>query len=73
MYNGDGRRVRTISIHVPREGHDWQSIESPDQIQVFQSTCPARGTTDEIMMEFIPNLISIHVPREGHDFTYHKR
>ena len=34
-----------ISIHVPREGHDvvglWQAIKK----QIFQSTCPARGTT----------------------------
>ena len=34
---------------------------------LFQSTCPARGTTHQLrdVRKFI--LISIHVPREGHD------
>ena len=34
----------------------------------FQSTCPARGTTDAAYEPQTPDQISIHVPREGHDF-----
>ena len=34
-----------ISIHAPREGGDWQSAETPDSINIFQSTPPARGAT----------------------------
>ena len=34
-----------ISIHVPREGHDLLLILYPLEVLIFQSTCPARGTT----------------------------
>ena len=34
-----------ISIHVPREGHDSHRTETLDRRDLFQSTCPARGTT----------------------------
>ena len=34
-----------ISIHVPREGHDYASEVYRIYEGVFQSTCPARGTT----------------------------
>ena len=34
-----------ISIHVPREGHDQSIAILRIVLQVFQSTCPARGTT----------------------------
>ena len=37
---------------------------------LFQSTCPARGTTTPTVIVDFTALISIHVPREGHD---HKR
>ena len=56
-----------ISIHVPREGHDFSALYIFTTPSGFQSTCPARGTTkrpDLICQNF---LISIHVPREGHD------
>ena len=34
---------------------------------LFQSTCPARGTTQRIRFSRTDRAISIHVPREGHD------
>ena len=34
---------------------------------LFQSTCPARGTTVLMMFICVSPFISIHVPREGHD------
>ena len=34
---------------------------------IFQSTCPARGTTRRLLVRCLVRLISIHVPREGHD------
>ena len=34
-----------ISIHVPREGHDYFFSKPIDIYALFQSTCPARGTT----------------------------
>ena len=37
--------VVSISIHVPREGHDHPVSPSAQPISAFQSTCPARGTT----------------------------
>ena len=35
----------SISIHVPREGHDSKTSGNVVTIKLFQSTCPARGTT----------------------------
>ena len=35
----------TISIHVPREGHDLENLTCQQNGGAFQSTCPARGTT----------------------------
>ena len=37
--------------------------------KLFQSTCPARGTTISSALWCASRLISIHVPREGHDDT----
>ena len=39
------RRGRGISIHVPREGHDGTTGRDVFHWWIFQSTCPARGTT----------------------------
>ena len=36
-------------------------------MRAFQSTCPARGTTNRVGNHDICRTISIHVPREGHD------
>ena len=57
-----------ISIHVPREGHDLTLMAILSSRLLFQSTCPARGTT-AICKSFLAEAvrISIHVPREGHD------
>ncbi len=56
-----------ISIHVPREGHDGSVCSGRVMVLLFQSTCPARGTTIESLDGFRDPVISIHVPREGHD------
>ena len=56
-----------ISIHVPREGHDAFSVKSLKYRSLFQSTCPARGTTEFAYIAELMSGISIHVPREGHD------
>ncbi len=50
-----------ISIHVPREGHDFDGLTVPDGMDKFQSTCPARGTTG-IEIEPLP-LIRDFNPR----------
>ena len=39
------QRETRISIHVPREGHDQPPDISMTVFMIFQSTCPARGTT----------------------------
>ena len=36
-------------------------------LHLFQSTCPARGTTQDVWSDYYHKAISIHVPREGHD------
>ena len=56
-----------ISIHVPREGHDSDTIYEFFTSRLFQSTCPARGTTRRWQRVLRTAIISIHVPREGHD------
>ena len=56
-----------ISIHVPREGHDYSFILNAFVEPIFQSTCPARGTTKSLSYSARLSAISIHVPREGHD------
>ena len=38
---------------------------------IFQSTCPARGTTVTDLISDLRKIISIHVPREGHDLLTH--
>ena len=60
-------KVSTISIHVPREGHDNDKAGCVRSASQFQSTCPARGTTFRKRRNIAQKLISIHVPREGHD------
>ena len=56
-----------ISIHVPREGHDRRVDGVEVEYVQFQSTCPARGTTEKHGYFSWALEISIHVPREGHD------
>ena len=38
--------AKIISIHVPREGHDLGAYNGLVRKDGFQSTCPARGTTN---------------------------
>ena len=55
---------------MPREGHDKYADEIQVADKLFQSTCPARGTTERANRVAERKGISIHVPREGHD-RYH--
>ena len=64
---GTRKRSSEISIHVPREGHDTDGMRCWIDWSLFQSTCPARGTTCPIAKVDPAIWISIHVPREGHD------
>ena len=41
----DSAEAKSISIHVPREGHDLVAKNTLSRCRRFQSTCPARGTT----------------------------
>ena len=59
--------AKIISIHVPREGHDYVIPFIQFVHNAFQSTCPARGTTTNDSGFTLTDGISIHVPREGHD------
>ncbi len=57
QYAGLGQRHGEISIHVPREGHDTEDDVWAYLGEQFQSTCPARGTTElteppEFMLTF---------------------
>ena len=61
------RAQKYISIHVPREGHDLAAKYGVGMSSIFQSTCPARGTTLRGYILRCDVAISIHVPREGHD------
>ena len=51
---------------APRGARHPQHLH-PQHLHRFQSTCPARGTTEYLSTVFLYNFISIHVPREGHD------
>ena len=44
-----------ISIHVPREGHDRPQMLPTAQRLLFQSTCPARGTTPSLISAVAAN------------------
>ena len=52
---------------MPREGHDPWRHSPVTSLSLFQSTCPARGTTPPKLGVVRTDAISIHVPREGHD------
>ena len=58
---------RNFNPRAPR-GARLEIRRSPLYLTIFQSTCPARGTTPEGCGHRLPAFaISIHVPREGHD------
>ena len=71
--NAANSAAAAISIHVPREGHDLTLLLLPVMMLVFQSTCPARGTTNQEADDQHKEQISIHVPREGHDRWFQGR
>ena len=58
---------KEISIHAPRTGSDGDPgfYESWDEI--FQSTLPARGATEDGQRHDAHQPISIHAPRTGSD------
>ena len=45
-----------ISIHVPREGHDHNRTHA-QRGEVFQSTCPARGTTLSVLRVVVLDML----------------
>ena len=55
----------TISIHVPREGHDRQSRRKTIAFSVFQSTCPARGTTMTVTRSCVGSTFQSTCPARG--------
>ena len=63
-----GQRVlrRHFNPRAPRGARQGYHHNRLRQYQ-FQSTCPARGTTNTRVYPLHKRLISIHVPREGHD------
>ena len=65
---GSGHRVSVaISIHAPREGSDDFIIGIATGDWSFQSTLPARGSTNRTRRRIQSLDISIHAPREGSD------
>ena len=64
---------RLISIHVPREGHDFKIIGIASKDINFNPRAPrgARHYAREWANRMF--LISIHVPREGHDHCHIQR
>ena len=58
---------RRISIHAPRTGSDQQARASLGQLNVFQSTLPARGATGARWRSTMAVVISTHAPRTGSD------
>ena len=58
----------SISIHVPREGHDLATApHPPPRLRNFNPRAP-RGARPACQRTVLRRgLISIHVPREGHD------
>ena len=58
---------KTISIHTPRGGSDWQRLMFSRDLARFQSTLLVRGATPKFIFCFDHCRISIHAPREGSD------
>ena len=55
----------TVSIHAPRAGGDHSPVAQLGRGQLFQSTPPARGATEDSMAQMITATVSIHAPRAG--------
>ena len=63
---------RRISIHAPRTGSDRVIRGMPCRLATFQSTLPARGATNALVVHLGNALcISIHAPRTGSDRRKH--
>ena len=62
-----------ISIHVPREGHDTKMIVYVFLPLVFQSTCPARGTTHLLRLKVFSDIrFQSTCPARGTTKDYHR-
>ena len=64
MKNADGS-LDYISIHVPREGHDPGLYLEMPLVKEFQSTCPARGTTQALAVDRAVTLFQSTCPARG--------
>ena len=60
-----------ISIHAPRTGSDALRQGAHIEVEVFQSTLPARGATLLLFVHHLYRVISIHAPRTGSDTAQH--
>ena len=58
---------RLISIHVPREGHDYHPFKSSPHVSRISIHVPREGHDFYNLKGRGWSTISIHVPREGHD------
>ena len=56
---------KDISIHVPREGHDVAYLKPVKCKSGFQSTCPARGTTNRAVLPQLRKLFQSTCPARG--------
>ena len=62
----NGLAGQVISIHVPREGHDVGRIKCVIHKLLFQSTCPARGTTANMHNFFVQICARVtNIPLKG--------
>ena len=57
--------IRIISIHVPREGHDDARSAPVLRLLLFQSTCPARGTTRWDLTNRVMSVFQSTCPARG--------
>ena len=64
--HGYAKLQNHFNPRAPRGARRKAIPERPDR-RAFQSTCPARGTTQRERLPDRCRHISIHVPREGHD------
>ena len=63
------RRSSSISIHVPREGHDLTCSTRSIPLPYFNPRAPRGARHPQGAPPEQEQYISIHVPREGHDLT----
>ena len=73
MIHNYTQAVVSISIHVPRKGNDEDLGNYRTHLERFQSTFPAKGTTENHQAYEQYMKISIHVPRKGNDSIHQLR